>query len=239
MAKQKYVPQKQLKRSLEIITETGVRGKTRNELKQLAIPIIREAKKRVRALEAAGLTDSPAYQEYIVQKKMRVSAAGKDTNTLKNEVREAVFFLGTTTSTVKGAREYNEWLDDHLGAFTTKDERTEIWKVVHKFEESHTGHFINFGYDMAIRKIAQVSSLYNYGLNEIIQSEQMMPEDDRVITSKIGEYLSYKGYISIDSLKDFLKSTADRLDIDNSIGEELEKGGRSIWFPGRSSIGGL
>lgn len=206
----KYIPHKQLNKALFKVGQYGVRGMTRDELKQVGLPIIREAKKRVRELEKAGLTDSPAYRAYVIEKKMKISTAGKNINAIKNEVREAWAFLNARTSTVEGASDYNRWLDDHLGARTTKEQRESIWDLVHRFEETHPGKFINYGYDEAIRKIAKAAELADYNID--------------------------KAY---NIFSQYLAGQRDIADMEIDAGKELDENGATPWFKGRSSTNGF
>lgn len=234
MAKKPYVAQKQLNRAMYQIGMRGVKGMTRAELKQLGLPIIREARKRVRALEAAGMVDGPAYTKYINELGMKMTTSGKDTNRIKREVSEAFKFLNAKTSTVEGARQYNKWLDVHLGATTTERERTTIWKIVHQFEETHPGRFINYGYDESIKKIADITKALGYERAEYaIPAEAELPMADRALTRKIGNYLSYQGELSIERLREYLDSESERIEADELFGHELEEESRSGWMKNR------
>lgn len=201
MARKSYIPQKQLNRAIYLIGTHGVRGFDRNELKQIGLPIIREAKKRVRELEKAGLTDSPAYQAYVVDKGMKSTTAGKDINKIKHEIFEAWKFLDATTSTVKGASYYNEWLDEHLGAETTKEQRTAIWDVVRRFEKEHPERFINYGYDETIKKIAKATKIAEYDID-----------------------------MAYDIFSDYLKGEGELANLERGGATELDERGRSGWM---------
>ena len=136
----------QLKKSMDIIADHGVSVFSREELKQIANPIIREAKKRLRDLERAGLTDSPAYR-YLARNEVKLTAAGKNLNAIKHNVKEASEFLKAKTSTVAGAREFlyktiNMW----AGRETTVEEREKIWDTYHRLEQIHPGYFLKETY---------------------------------------------------------------------------------------------
>ena len=53
---------RQLNRAIYKIGNVGVYNLDRRELKQVGLPIIRDARARMRQLEQHGLTDSPAYR---------------------------------------------------------------------------------------------------------------------------------------------------------------------------------
>ena len=210
MARKPYIPKKQLNRAIYLVGTNGIKGFDRNELKQIGLPIIREARRRIRELERAGLTDSPAYQAYVVEKKMKATTAGKDLNTIRHEVFEAWKFLDASTSTVEGASDYNKWLDDHLGAETTKEQRTGIWDLVRRFESSHPERFINYGYDEAIKRIAKAAEMADYDID--------------------------KAY---DIFAEYLRGQGELADLERGGETELDERGRSGWMKrgGSSMIG--
>ena len=182
---------------------------SREELKQIGLPLIRETRKRIRLLEEAGLTDSPAYK-YITSKGIPTTA-GKNLNSIKASVKLAFDFLHTKTSLVAGAIEFNEKLDYLLGADTTAEQRDIIWTVVGRFEESHTGRFINFNYNETIRKISKAAKLAEYDVDEAT----------RIFT----EYLENEGELA-------------ELEIGGET--ELDERGRSGWMKrGGSSMRGF
>lgn len=200
------VQARSLHKALNHIAQYGVRASDREELKRVGLPIIREARKRIRLLEEEGLTDSPAYR-YIKSKNLPLSVAGKNINAIKHNVMEAFNFLHTKTSVVEGAREYNEWLNEHLGTETTAEQREVIWDLVHRFEESHPGRFINFGYDEAIKKISKAAKTADFDADEAYKV--------------FSEYLEGQGELS---------------DLERNDGHELDRDGASPWFRGRSSM---
>lgn len=207
MARKPYVPKKQLNRAIYLIGTHGVRGFDRNELKGIGLPIIREARKRIIELEKAGLTDAPAYQAYVVDKGMKATTAGKDLNKIRHEVFEAWQFLRAPTSTVEGAIDYNKWLDEHLGAETTKEQRDNIWDLVRRFERSHPERFINYGYDEAIKRIAKAAEMADYDIEKAY--------------GIFADYLAGQGQLA---------------DFERGEGAELGKDGVSPWFRGRNSM---
>lgn len=197
----KGTAQKQLNRAIHRIQTTNLGLLDRNELKMLANPIIREARKRMRELENAGLKDSPAYRFIKSELGGYPTAAGTDRNTILHNIREATDFLHAKTSLVENAEEYNIWLDEHLGMDTTPEEREEIWDVVHRFETQHPQLFMNFGYDEAIKKIA---TAYILGGN-----------DTEYATAQMYEYLKGRGRLA---------------EIERGDGEELNRIGITPWF---------
>lgn len=134
-----YTPQ--LTKAMKAIEDNGVSIQSREQLKRIANPIIREAKRRMRELEKAGLTDSPAYR-YIKKNKIDITAAGKNLNNIRRNVMQAYNFLIRKTSTVKGATDFlesttNKW----AGINTTREQREAIWDLFSRLEDRHAGHF--------------------------------------------------------------------------------------------------
>lgn len=137
----------QLKKAMDTISDHGVSVFDRKELKRIANPIIREAKKRVRELEREGLTDSPAYR-YLIRENVSFTAAGKNLNAIRHNVKEAFEFLQKKTSTVKGSYEFfattvDRWVSD----YTTKEQREIIWDTYHRLEKIHPGYFLKETYE--------------------------------------------------------------------------------------------
>lgn len=216
MAKQEFLSQfyqrsttreaRSLHKAINTIAKQGVRSMDRDTLKQVGLPIIREAKARIRELEREGLTDSPAYQ-YLKARNVDISTRGTNLNTIRQNVMEAYNFLHTKTSVVEGARDYNRWLDEHLGVETSKEQREIIWDLIHRFEDSHPGRFISYGYDEAIKRIANAAKSANYDID--------------------------KAY---GIFADYLKGQGEQADLEINEGAELDRDGASPWYRGRSSM---
>lgn len=201
MARKPYIRHKQLNKAMFLIGEYGVRGFDLKELKRIGLPIIREVRKRIRELEKADLTDSPAYRAYVIEKKMKATIAGDNINKVKHELYEASEFIKAPTSTVEGTIRYNKWLDDHLGAETTKEERENIWDLVRRFESSHPERFINYGYDEAIKRIAKAAEMADYDID--------------------------KAY---DIFAEYLRGQGELADLERGGETELDERGRSGWM---------
>ena len=60
------------------------------------------ANKRLRRLEKAGLTDSPAYKKWLADGGQYFSVRGKDFNELQREVARMNKFINSQTSTIRG-----------------------------------------------------------------------------------------------------------------------------------------
>lgn len=169
----KTVPEshEKLRNALKTVAEKGVRGMSREELKYTGREIIRLARKRMRELERTGRDDSPAYIEYK-KRGLKTSLAGKNINVLKHELKEAFEFLTRKTSIVPEVDVYNRWLNKHLGAETTYEQRKDIWDVVGRIEEEFPNKFTNYGYNEVIQKVAEVVKDYNYDLDKATKALQ-------------------------------------------------------------------
>lgn len=168
----------QLNRAIKRIGDIGVQNFDRKELKQVGLPIIREARARMRQLESCGLTDSPAYI-HMKNLDIKISTGGQDLNTIRQNVMQAYNFLHTKTSTVEGASHYSSWLDSHLGSDTTVEQREKIWDVVHRFEETHPQHFINYSYDETIKRIGRLSKLADFDADKAYEGLLNLLEKER------------------------------------------------------------
>lgn len=138
-----------LGRDMRYISENGINKLTTDELKTKARNLIREANKRVRALEAEGLTDMPAYRHYKNDIK-NFTVQGKNLNQIRNITMQAYNFLLSKTSTVSGAREFlNTTTNKWIGKNTTKEQREKIWDTFNRLEKDHPGIFTVEAYTSA------------------------------------------------------------------------------------------
>ena len=174
---------KQLHKSLYRIRTTNLSHYDREQLKQIAKPVIREVNKRLRLLEDAGLTSSPAYRFLISELGKYPTVSGSDINTIRNNIRVASDFLHTKTSLVENAKDYNRWLDEHLGVGLTEEEKVELWDVIHRFETTHPNLFINYGYDEAIRKISSAYHLTGKNMEQATATFYSYLENEGILAN--------------------------------------------------------
>lgn len=138
-----------LGRDMRYISENGINKLTEDELKVKARLLLREASKRVRALEAEGLTDMPAYRHYKNDIK-KFTVQGKNLNQIRNITMQAYNFLLSKTSTVSGSREFlNTTTNKWIGKNTTKEQREKIWDTFNRLEKDHPGIFTVEAYTSA------------------------------------------------------------------------------------------
>lgn len=138
-----------LGRDMRYISENGINKLTEKELKVKARSLMREANKRVSALEAEGLTDMPAYRHYKNDIK-KFTVQGKNYNQIRNITMQAYHFLLSKTSTVSGAREFlNTTTNKWIGKNTTKEQREKIWDTFNRLEKDHPGIFTVEAYTSA------------------------------------------------------------------------------------------
>lgn len=136
----------QLKKAMDFYAQHGYSVLDRNELKAIAKPIIREAKRRMRELERTGLTDSPAYR-WVISEDATFSAKGTDRNTILHNLTTATEFLKRKTSTVEGTKEYiDSTINRFSGVATSREQRERIWDVYNRLEKLHPGYFMRDTY---------------------------------------------------------------------------------------------
>ena len=192
-----------LNKAVYHIGDKGIRNMGLKELKQVGLPIISEARARMRQLEANGLTDSPAYR-YMKDLGIKISTAGNDINAIKNNVREAYEFLHKKTSTVEGAQAHTTWLNEHLGTETTQEQREKIFDLVHRFEKEHPQHFINYGYDEAIARIAKMTRATDFDVDEAyIRLSEHLKETGELSDIKPGERKRITPWYKKGSMSDY------------------------------------
>lgn len=130
-----------LGRDMRYISEHGINSLNEEELKKVGRNLIREANKRVRALEQSGYTDMPSYRHFkndvgkwTVQK--------KNLNQIRHIVMQAYSFLLAKTSTTEGAKQFLDTTTDKwIGRNTTREQREKIWDTFNRLEKSHPGIF--------------------------------------------------------------------------------------------------
>lgn len=213
----------ELREAVEFIGSHGVNISLSN-LRKYGEPIMREAEKRLDKLEEAGLIDSPAYRGYIVSG----ASTSMDTTQqkLRHNVLEAFNFIHAKTSIVEEALNYNSWLDAHLGKETTTDERQAIWDVVHEFENKFGQAFEGYGYDEAIKKIAQVSRASGYNLGQLLDADAFV--DGSPLREFMEEYLISRGTKRKDEqLREILAQFTVKHDKAPATDDEFED--RAVW----------
>lgn len=113
------------------------------ELERIATRIQNYANKRITALEKAGMTEfSEAYSALGVGKKGlnkgRITLKGLKNEQNKKrqrmgyirEIMRAQQFVGNKTSTIKGAQEVKEQIEQKFGASVTADKYKQLWELV-------------------------------------------------------------------------------------------------------------
>ena len=73
------------------------------------------ANKRLKRLENAGLTDSPAYQKWVEAGSEKFSVKGKDHNDLQRELSRLKNFIESETSTVRGVNNVLKQMAQNTG----------------------------------------------------------------------------------------------------------------------------
>ena len=213
----------ELAEAVKYIGEHGVSIKV-DLLRKYGEPILKEAAKRLDELEMAGFIDSPAYKAYIESKASLEMDV--DQYALRHNVMEAFNFVHAKTSIVEEALNYNSWLDAHLGKETTTDERQAIWDVVHEFENKFGQAFEGYGYDEAIKKIAQVSKASGYNLGQLLDADAFV--EGSPLREFMEDYLISRGTKRKDEqLREILAQFTVKHDTAPATDDEFED--RAVW----------
>lgn len=89
-------------------------GEVRENRKRIS-RLVSLANKRLKRLENAGLTDSPAYQKWVEAGAEKFSVKGKDHNELQRELSRLKNFIESETSTVRGVNNVLKQMAQNTG----------------------------------------------------------------------------------------------------------------------------
>lgn len=98
------------------------------------------ANKRIERIEKANLTDSPAYQQYVRDGKVRFGVRGKNYNQLQAEVARMNQFLNSKTSTIRGINDVLKTLAENTGLHyktldDLKDKSRNFFRLANRVED--------------------------------------------------------------------------------------------------------
>lgn len=158
--------------ALKYVSDVGVSNMTLATLKRVGNALIRTANKRIRELEAAGLTDSPAYRYYKTNVGNFSLAGNISSNKAKHMVSEAWHFLKANTSSVEGTRKFlNTTVNKWLGFNSTTEQREKIFDLFHRLEKIHPSYFNRESYD-STELAADI-----YMLSEVLQAKEWVIDE--------------------------------------------------------------
>ena len=161
--------------SMKFIAEHGVSDVSLQTLKRAGHSLIRTAKKRIRELEMAGYTDTPAYRYYKNNIK-NFSLKGANLNKARHIVMETYNFLLSKTSTVEGAEKFlNSTIEKWIGRSTTREQRERIFDLYHRLEKIHPGFFARETYSSS-ELAADI-----YTVSEVLQAKDWDIEEAMAI----------------------------------------------------------
>lgn len=163
----------------------------KSELESMLKVLQREVRTRISEIRKNELAyDSPAYQ-YIKRNKISTYAPRQNTRqAYMKAVRDAVDFLHSKTSLVEGAKQYRTWLNNTIGEDLSLKEKRSIWRNVHRAEEKYAEKFIQHGYGMVIKHIAEVTKkngYKKYNEQELKNILDEFTENQRQVTAKLRE----------------------------------------------------
>ena len=130
----------------------GVGSMERKELYKHASKVFSAANKRIKRIQEAGVL-SPAV-EGIMDKGGKFSAKGKDRNELLHEYARAVSFMNLKTSSLSGARTYEQNLEKRVGKITP-NKRKLLFDVFRRLEETNLVSAQTYGSDRLVQRISQ------------------------------------------------------------------------------------
>lgn len=160
--------------SMKFIAEHGVSDVSLQTLKRAGNALIRTAKKRIRELEMAGYTDTPAYRYYKNNIK-KFSLEGANLNKARHMVMETYKFLLSKTSTVEGAETFlNSTIEKWVGQNTTREQRERIFDLYHRIEAIHPSFFTREAYSSSelaadIYTISEVLRSQDWNIEEALE----------------------------------------------------------------------
>lgn len=179
---------KQTSKAMQELAEKGINPFNEKQLKRIGLPIIREAKKRMRELEINGLTDSPAYR-YIKRNNINFTTSADNLNELRKNVWAAHKFLTKPTSNKVGAESFlNKTVNKWTGRDTTKEQREKIWDLFYRLEDKHPGYFTKETYGSGelsadIYLISEVLNSKDWNIDEayeVLSRDEMLIFDDDI-----------------------------------------------------------
>lgn len=174
----------------------------RAETKALKAEVSRKASmanKRLRRLEAKGLTSSPAYKKWLESGGANFSVRGKSYNELQAELARVNHFINAKTSTIRGLNRVLQDMAETTGIETRdivkiQNHADKFFELTNKIEE-YLRNTEDAASAIGYRKIFETVS--NYVKQEKIdlgQSEQdieeLMPDLIEMLTNAVGTQIA-------------------------------------------------
>lgn len=155
------------------------RRMSRSELYKAVRPTIDAANKRLKRLESSEIL-SPAYSN-VIERGGKFSTAGLDRNELIREASRAISFMNMETSTLKGAKQYENNLVSKLSnkaKSITQSQRKVLFDAFRKLEQISPQGLNLYGSDRLIRMLGDsivdsglsFDEMMNNAINELNQA---------------------------------------------------------------------
>lgn len=115
------------------IRSHGYSGYKHNELLEIAKPIFENAKRKIKELENAGLTYSPAYKglkDADVSLNISDYKNPSDLQKLRHALYESYLFTEAKTSTVAKTKKYWAWLEKLVDSSVDEESREDIGELI-------------------------------------------------------------------------------------------------------------
>lgn len=158
-------------------------GSAFKKLKAETQALTRKANARIRALERANLTESPAYKSYKKHGSKKFSIKGiKIYQDLQKEYWRTQRFLNNKTSTVRGTKRYIKNISkavglsniDILSGRDAIELQTKIFEAIDKVEEYYDNigkHGEALDYRKHFHEVTEISEKYGLDLTEMSDEE--------------------------------------------------------------------
>ena len=145
------------------------------------------ANKRLRRLEKAGLTTSPAYQKWVDDGAKNFSVKGKDHNELQKELSRLKNFVESETSTVRGVNNTLKTMASNTGIeYSTLEELKE-----------NAGTFFELAsmVEQYLRNVEDIASAIGYqkiweSINQYVKSERITMADAKLNIDEMMEVVT-------------------------------------------------
>lgn len=170
------------------------------------------ANKRIKRLEKAGLTDSPAYKKYVEGGAIKFGVRGKSHNQLQQEVSRMNRFINAQTSTIRGVNTQLKEMAKNTGIKYSN--LTELRKKASSFFE------LASKVEQYLRTVDDMASAIGY--QKIWQAVNQYVKDGNI---ELGSSTS-----DIDSMVESVTRAIKEYDDKTEVKGEVQGAGMKGWF---------
>lgn len=181
------------------LSSLEVFGKNRKELSKIVSQLAAVANKRISNIQAQDLF-SPAYQSFQKYGADKASATGKTLNELRSEYTRIKYFLKAKTSTVQGAKKYQNETEkrilDTFGDDFPRERIKDVYSILHKMQEVRPNEVNEFSSTRLVQAIRDefygsnnIDDIENR-INDILESysnDLFNDDDEEAISALFGK----------------------------------------------------